>query len=220
MAGALVWDQIGQKKYETGVEQAALFLQDSTGAYTKGEAWNGLTKFTESPSGAEATSLYANDSKYLDLISVEKYGATLEAYTYPDGFGVCIGDVEITKGVSIGQQDHKTFGLAYKTLIGNDVDKNNHGYKLHLVYGCTAAPSQQDHESTNDTPAASTMSWTISTTPVPVKNNKPTATVVIDSTKIDKAKLEAIDKVIYGSAEADARLPLPDELLTILEGVG
>lgn len=208
----LVWDETGKKLFETGVSNVALYPQESTGVYGAGVAWNGVTTISESPSGAEATTLWANNGKYLNLYSVEEYASSIEAYTYPDEFAECDGSAEIAKGVSIGQQTRKSFGLAYKTLIGSDTDGNDHGYKLHLVYGCKAAPSERSHATVNDSPEALSFSWEISTTPVSVTGHKPTASVEIDSTKVDSAKLAAFEKILFGSETAAARLPLPDEV--------
>lgn len=210
----LVWDETGKKLFETGVSNVALYPQDTTGVYGTGVAWNGVTNISESPSGAEATTLWANNGKYLNLYSVEEYASSIEAYTYPDEFAECDGSAEIAKGVSIGQQTRKSFGLAYKTLIGSDTDGNDHGYKLHLVYGCKAAPSERSHATVNDSPEALSFSWEISTTPVSVKGHKPTASVEIDSTKVDAEKLAAFEKILFGSDTAAARLPLPDEVAT------
>lgn len=212
----LVWDETGKKLFETGVSNVALYPQDTTGVYGAGVAWNGVTTISESPSGAEATTLWANNGKYLNLYSVEEYASSIEAYTYPDEFAECDGSAEIAKGVSIGQQTRKSFGLAYKTLIGSDTDGNDHGYKLHLVYGCKAAPSERSHATVNDSPEALSFSWEISTTPVSVTGHKPTASVEIDSTKVNAEKLAAFEKILFGSAEAAARLPLPDEVATLL----
>ena len=211
----LVWDETGKKLFETGVSNVALYPQDTTGVYGTGVAWNGVTNISESPSGAEATTLWANNGKYLNLYSVEEYASSIEAYTYPDEFAECDGSAEIAKGVSIGQQTRKSFGLAYKTLIGSDTDGNDHGYKLHLVYGCKAAPSERSHATVNDSPEALSFSWEISTTPVSVTGHKPTASVEIDSTKVDKSKLTAFEKILFGSDEAAARLPLPDEVASL-----
>ena len=210
----LVWDETGKKLFETGVSNVALYPQDTTGVYGTGVAWNGVTTISESPSGAEATTLWANNGKYLNLYSVEEYASSIEAYTYPDEFAECDGSAEIAKGVSIGQQTRKSFGLAYKTLIGSDTDGNDHGYKLHLVYGCKAAPSERSHATVNDSPEALSFSWEISTTPVSVTGHKPTASVEIDSTKVDAEKLAAFEKILFGSDTAAARLPLPDEVAT------
>ena len=218
----LVWDETGKKLFETGVSNVALYPQDTTGVYGAGVAWNGVTTISESPSGAEATTLWANNGKYLNLYSVEEYASSIEAYTYPDEFAECDGSAEIAKGVSIGQQTRKSFGLAYKTLIGSDTDGNDHGYKLHLVYGCKAAPSERSHATVNDSPEALSFSWEISTTPVSVTGHKPTASVEIDSTKVNAEKLAAFEKILFGSAEAAARLPLPDEVAELFtdSGVG
>lgn len=211
----LEWDKTGERLYETGVKQGVLYVQEG-GAYPKGVAWNGLTAVTESPSGAEATPLYADDIKYLNLMSAEEFGATIEAYTYPDEFKVCNGEAELTSGVSIGQQARKTFGMCYRTTIGNDVDGDAHGYKLHMIYGALAAPSEKAYATINDSPEAITFSWEVTTTPVNVTGFKPTAYVVIDSTKADKNKLEALEAVLYGGESSEARLPLPDEIKTMM----
>ena len=218
----LVWDETGKKLFETGVSNVALYPQDTTGVYGAGVAWNGVTNISESPSGAEATTLWANNGKYLNLYSVEEYASSIEAYTYPDEFAECDGSAEIAKGVSIGQQTRKSFGLAYKTLIGSDTDGNDHGYKLHLVYGCKAAPSERSHATVNDSPEALSFSWEISTTPVSVTGHKPTASVEIDSTKVNAEKLAAFEKILFGSDAAAARLPLPDEVAELFadSGVG
>lgn len=211
----LVWDQTGERLYETGVKQGVLYVQEA-GAYPKGVAWNGLTAVTESPSGAEATALYADDIKYLNLMSAEEFGATVEAYTYPDEFAACNGEGELAVGVSIGQQKRKAFGLCYRTALGNDVDHNDHGYKLHLIYGAMAAPSEKAYATINDSPEAITFSWELTTTPVAVNGFKPTASITIDSTKVDEAKLTALEAVLYGSESEEARLPLPDEIATMM----
>ena len=216
----LVWDETGKKLFETGVSNVALYPQDSTGIYGTGVAWNGVTNISESPSGAEATTLWANNGKYLNLYSVEEYASSIEAYTYPDEFAECDGSAEIAKGVSIGQQTRKSFGLAYKTLIGSDTDGNDHGYKLHLVYGCKAAPSERSHATVNDSPEALSFSWEISTTPVSVTGHKPTASVEIDSTKVNAEKLAAFEKILFGSDTAAARLPLPDEVAELFAVTG
>lgn len=216
---ALVWDQAGQHLYETGVSKGVLYPQSSSGTYPLGVAWNGLTAVTESPSGAEPTALYADDIKYLNILSAEEFAATIEAYTYPDEFAECDGSAELLAGVAIGQQPRKAFGLAYRTAIGNDTDGNDHGYKLHVIYGALAAPSEKAYATVNDSPEAITFSWEVSTTPVNVTGKKPTATVVIDSTKVDAAKLAALEKVLYGSDDADPRLPLPDEIKSIMDAV-
>lgn len=212
----LVWDQTSDRLYETGVKMGVLYPQDEAGTYPKGVAWNGLTSVTESPSGAEATALYADDIKYLNLMSAEEFAATVEAYTYPDEFAECDGSASIAKGVSIGQQKRKAFGLCYRTVLGNDVAGNDYGYKIHIIYGAMAAPSEKEYASVNDSPEAITFSWELSTTPVSVKGFKPTASIVIDSTKVDAEKLTALETILYGSETADARLPLPDEIATLM----
>lgn len=212
----IVWDESGKRLYETGVKNGVLYIQDETGAYNKGVAWNGLTAVTESPSGAEATPLYADDIKYLELFSAEEFGATIEAYTYPEEFEACDGSASLGTGVTIGQQDRKTFGLCYRTVLGNDVKSNEYGYKLHLIYGAKAAPSEKGYQTINDSPEAITFSWEVTTTPVNVAGFKPTASVTIDSTKIDPEKLKKIEDMLYGEGATEAKLPLPDELKTIL----
>ena len=212
----LVWDNTGERLYETGVKQGVLYPQAAGGTYPKGVAWNGLTNITESPSGAEATALYADDIKYLNLVSAEEFGGTIEAYTYPDEFAECDGSAALTDGVFIGQQDRKTFGLCYRTTLGNDVDSNGHGYKLHLIYGALAAPSEKAYATINDSPEAITFSWEFKTTPVNVTGHKPTASLTLDSTKVSETKMVALEKVLYGDGETEARLPLPDEVVQIL----
>ena len=212
----LTWDNTGERIFETGVKQGVLYPIQSDGKYTKGVAWNGLTAVTESPSGAEATALYADDIKYLNLLSNEEFGATIEAYTYPDEFAECDGSAELATGVMIGQQKRKTFGLCYRTTIGNDVEGNDYGYKLHLVYGCLAAPSEKGYSTINDNPDAITFSWEVSTTPVNVEGFKPTSQITIDSTKADPTKLAALEAVLYGAEAAEAKLPLPDEVATLM----
>lgn len=215
----LVWDATGERYYETGVKQGVLYIPTS-GVYSKGVAWNGLTAVTESPSGAEATALYADDIKYLNLMSAEEFGCTIEAYTYPDEFAACDGSAELAKGVVVGQQKRSTFGLSYKTTIGNDTDGTDHGYKLHLIYGCLAAPSEKAYATINDSPEAITFSWEVSTTPVSVEGMKPTSYICIDSTKADSTCLTALEKVLYGDTETEARLPLPDEVKTLMTAAG
>lgn len=216
----LVWDATGERKYETGVRNGVLYVMGEGGTYPKGVAWNGLTAVTESPSGAEATALYADDTKYLNLISAEEFGATIEAYTYPDEFAECDGSATLAAGVTIGQQPRKTFGMSYRTVYGNDVNNENHGYKLHLIYGAVAAPSEKAYATINDSPEAITFSWEVKTTPVNVTGHKPTASLTIDSTKVDKAKLAKIEEILYGKDETEARLPLPDEIIQILQAAG
>lgn len=225
----LTWDNTGERFYETGVKQGVLYPLQDNGKYDKGVVWNGLTAITESPSGAEATALYADDIKYLNLLSTEEFGATIEAYTYPDEFAECDGSAALADGVMLGQQKRKTFGLCYKTTIGNDTDGNDHGYKLHLIYGCLAAPSEKAYATINDSPEAITFSWEVSTTPVNVAGFKPTSQITIDSTKIaegKKAKLTELEEILYGkdgtgdgqTGAVVARLPLPDEIKTLFEG--
>ena len=207
------WDKTGERLFETGVSKGVLYPQEN-GIYPKGVAWNGLTAVTESPSGAEATPLYADNIKYLNLMSAEEFGATIEAYMYPDEFGVCNGEAELAEGVSVGQQVRKAFGMAYQTKIGNDVNTEA-GYKIHLIYGALAAPSEKAYATVNDSPEAITFSWEVTTTPVDVPGLKPTASLVIDSTKVDAGKLAAFEAILYGDGETDARLPLPTEVATL-----
>ena len=211
----IAWDVAGDKLYETGVKNAVLYVQNNAGEYPLGVAWNGITAITESPSGAEATPLYADDIKYLNLISAEEFGATIEAYTYPDEFMDCDGSASLAVGVFVGQQKRKTFGLCYKTVLGNDIETNEYGYKLHIIYGAIAAPSEKAYATINDSPEAITFSWEVSTTPVSVTGLKPTATVVIDSTKVDAAKLATLEDTLYGTALTSASLPLPDAIAAI-----
>ena len=215
----IVWDAIGDHIFETGVRNGVLYLKGAEGTYDTGVAWNGLTSVSESPEGAEATDLYADDIKYLSLMSAENFKATIEAYTYPVEFEECDGSATIAKGVVIGQQSRKPFGLCYRTSIGNDTDGNEHGYKLHIVYGCQASPSEKQYSTINDSPDAVTFSWEVSTTPVNVTGKKPAATLIIDSTKADKAKLTALEAILYGSEEEEPRLPLPDEIATLMTTV-
>lgn len=216
----IVWDQTGERLYETGVKKGVLYPMATGGTYPKGVAWNGLTAVTESPSGAEATPLYADDIKYLTLMSVEEFGGTIEAYTYPKEFEECDGSAELTTGVSIGQQPRKAFGFSYVTTIGNDVDSNKHGYKLHLVYGALASPSEKAYSTINDSPEAITFSWEFTTTPVAVAGFEPTACITIDSTKVEAPKLTALEKKLYGDTETEPTLPLPNEVATIMGTAG
>ena len=220
----LVWDQTGERYYETGVKMGVLYPQSASGTYPKGVAWNGLTAVTESPSGAEATPLYADDIKYLNLYSAEEFGATIEAYTYPDEFAECDGSAEVATGVTIGQQKRKAFGLCYRTTIGNDTDGNDHGYKIHIIYGAMASPSEKAYATINDSPEAITFSWEVTTTPISVSGFKPTASVTIDSTKVDGTKLKQLEAILYGdngsSSAGEARLPLPDEIVTLIGTAG
>lgn len=212
----IVWDKTGERIYETGVDHGVLYPADNEGTYPVGVAWNGLIGISESPSGAEPNPIYADNIKYLNLMSAEEFGATIEAYTYPDEFEACDGSAEIAPGVKIGQQARKPFGLSYRTLIGNDVDSQDHGYKLHLIYGGQASPSERAYATINDTPEAITFSWEITTTPVEVEGFKPSASITIDSTSVDETKLAALEAILYGTAEEEARLPLPDEVVTII----
>lgn len=215
----LVWDQTGERFYETGVKNGVLYPQ-TDGTYPKGVAWNGLTAVTQSPSGAEATPLYADDMKYLNLYSAEEFAATVEAYTYPDEFAECDGSAQLSKGVSLGQQPRKAFGMVYKTVIGNDVDANKHGYKIHIIYGAMAAPSEKAYATVNDSPEAITFSWELSTTPVAVEGFEPTSYLEIDSTKVDSAKLKKLEDKLFGTAEAEPMLPLPNEIKTLMDAKG
>ena len=216
----LTWDDTGKRLYETGVKQGALYLLDESGVYKNAVAWNGLTAVTESPSGAEPTALYADDIKYLSLMSAEEFGATIEAYTYPEEFAQCDGSASLATGVYIGQQARKTFGMCYKTTLGNDVDGNDYGYKLHIIYGAKAAPSEKAYATINDSPEAITFSWEITTTPVNVTGFKPTASIVIDSTKADPTCLAALEAKLYGGGSGEAELPLPDEVKTLMTPAG
>lgn len=213
----LIWDKIGERFFETGVNKGVLYPQDASGAYPKGVAWNGLTAVTESPSGAEATPLYADNIKYLNLMSNEDFGATVEAYTYPDEFAACNGEAALAEGITLGQQKRTAFGMAYQTKIGNDID-NDLGYKIHLIYNALAAPSEKAYSTVNDSPEAITFSWELTTTPIEVTGFKPTACITIDSTKVSAEALAALEAVLYGTDEEEARLPLPDEVLTIVNG--
>ena len=212
------WDQTGERLYETGVSKGVLYPY-ANNAYTKGVAWNGLINVSESPEGAEATPLYADNIKYLNLMSAEEFKATIEAYTYPDEFAACNGEASLETGVSIGQQKRSQFGLSYQTKIGNDVDSEL-GYKIHLVYGALAAPSEKAYATVNDSPEAITFSWEISTTPVEVPGFKPTASLVIDSTKVDPTKLAEFEKKLYGDETNEAMLPLPSEVAALFHAAG
>lgn len=212
------WDQTGQRFYETGTDHGVLYLPDNTGAYVTGVAWNGLTAITEAPSGAETTKLYADNIAYANMQSAEEFGGTIEAYTYPDEFEECDGSRNLGDGVSIGQQPRRSFGLSYRTLVGNDIAGTAYGYKLHLVYGCLAAPSEKSYATVNDSPEAVTFSWEFSTTPVPVEGHAPTAVLTINSAKVDPDALEALEQILYGTASTDPRLPNPDEVAALLDG--
>ena len=223
----IVWDKTGERTYETGIDRGVLYPQATGGTYPKGVAWNGLTTVTESPSGAEANPQYADNIKYLNLISAEEFGATVEAFTYPDEFAVCDGSAEPSVGLVLGQQTRKPFGLCYRTVLGNDTEGQEHGYKLHLIYNALAAPSEKGYSSINDSPEAISFSWEISTTPIEIEGYSPAASITIDSTKVDKAKLAALEVILYGkdattepAVEAvDPRLPLPAEIITLLKTV-
>ena len=227
MAHQLVWDNVGEKFYETGLDHGVLYVMSDGSTYGNGIAWNGLTAVTESPSGAEATALYADNIEYVNLYSVEEFGATVEAYMYPDEFRACIGESDLATGVSIGQQSRKTFALCYRTKVGNDTQGDDAGYKLHIIYGAKAAPSERAYNTINDSPEAITFSWELSTVPVPVTGFKPTAYLCIDSRTIASAKLTALETILYGTAATTgtnataavaARLPLPYEIKTIVTG--
>lgn len=213
----LVWDKSGERFYETGVKNGVLYVMDK-GVYGNGVAWNGLTAVTEAPSGAEATPLYADDIKYLNLMSAEEFGGTIEAYTYPDEFKACNGEAELAAGISIGQQTRKAFGFCYRTVLGNDEEENAFGYKLHLVYGAKASVSEKAYATINESPEPITFSWEFTTTPVEVEGFKPTSIVTIDSTKVDEAKLAALEAKLYGTESEEPTLPLPDEIKTLMAG--
>jgi hypothetical protein len=215
---ALQWDQVGERLYETGVDHGVLYIPDGSGAYADGFAWNGLTTVTESPSGADSNPQYADNIKYLNLLSYEEFGGTIEAFTYPDEFGQCDGTVSPEPGVAVGQQARKQFGLCYRTKLGNDVDGTDHGYKLHLIYGAQAQPSEKAYATINDSPAAIAFSWAFTTTPVPWPGYRATSLITIDSTKVDAAALAALETELYGDAGGDARLPLPEEVLGFFSG--
>ncbi|AWN05880.1 major tail protein [Streptomyces phage CricKo] len=220
---ALTWDQAGERLFETGVDHGVLYIPDNVGAYVEGYAWNGLTAVTESPSGAESNPQYADNIKYLNLVSAEEFGGTIEAFTYPDEFGQCDGSASPTPGVSIGQQTRKTFGLSYRTKVGNDLAGQDAGYKLHLVYGALAAPSEKAYATVNDSPEAITLSWEFTTTPVEVGvisgvTYKPTASLTIDSTKVDAEALETLEEFLYGTAGTDPSLPSPAAVVAMFSG--
>jgi hypothetical protein len=212
----LTWDQVGERLYETGVDHGVLYIPDETGVYDSGFAWNGLTTVSESPSGAEANAQYADNIKYLNLLSAEDFGGTIEALTYPDEFGQCDGTAEVKPGVQIGQQGRKSFGLSYRTRLGNDVEGVDHGYKLHLLYGLLAAPSEKAYATINDSPEAITFSWEVSSTPVPVTGYRPTALLIVDSTTVDAAALSDLEDLLYGGASTEASLPTPDEVIALV----
>jgi hypothetical protein len=211
----LTWDDVGEKVYETGVDHGVLYLPDDTGVYNSGVAWNGLTTVTESPSGADPNPQFADNIKYLNITSAEEFGGTIEAFTYPEEFGQCDGTALPAPGVAVGQQGRKMFGLSYRTKIGNDVDGVDHGFKLHLIYGAQASPSEKAYATINDSPAAINFSWAITTTPVPVTDLKPTSLLVIDSTVVDEADLTALTDLLYGKASVEAALPMPDAVIAL-----
>lgn len=212
----IIWDNAGEKLYETGVDRGVLYPTETGGTYGKGVAWNGLTGVTDSPSGAEASPYYADNIKYASITSAEELGLTIEAYMYPDEFGVCDGTAEIATGVTIGQQARKPFGFCYRTNVGNDTEGEAYGYKIHCVYGAMASPSEKGYQSINDSPEPITLSWEVTTTPVNVKDHKPTASLIIDSKKVTAEKLKNLEAILYGTEEEEARLPLPDEIATLV----
>ena len=213
----LAWDQNGKRVYETGTDHGVLYLQDNDGALQTGVAWNGLTKVSEAPEGAEETALYADNVKYLSLYSAENFKGTIEAYTYPDEFAVADGSAEIAKGVVIGQQTRRPFGLVYRTIKGNDIKENDYGYKLHIIYNAKVSPSSRDFETVNDTPGAITFSWAFTTTPVQVEGFKPTATFVVDSTAVDPTKLKALEDMLFGTEAVEPKMPTPEELISMIK---
>lgn len=215
----LVWDKIGEHLFETGVDKVVLYVQEG-GEYPKGVVWNGVTAITESPSGAEPTPLYADNIKYLNMISAEELALSIEAYQSPVEFDACDGSASVAKGVTIGQQDRKVFGLAFRTIVGNDTEGNAYGYKLHMIYGCTAAPSESAHNTVNDSPEATTLSWEIATTPINVTGHKPTASIEVDSKSADPTKLAALEAALFGSDEEEAYLPLPDAVIEMMTVAG
>lgn len=219
MTQLIQWDKVGERLYETGVSNGVLYVRDANGAYPKGVAWNGLTNISENPSGAEPEAKYADNIKYLNLVGVEEFAGSIKAFTYPEEFAECDGSYEIADGVRAGQQSRKTFGLCYKTLIGNDVDAAEYGYKLHLVYGCVASPSSKENATVNETPEAMEFSWDFTTTALPVPNFKPTAKIEINSKTADPVKLAALEVILYGATgtpDTEARLPLPSEIVTLM----
>lgn len=212
---ALAWDQTGERLYETGVDHGVLYIPNASGVYDKGYAWNGLTTVTESPSGAEPNAQYADNIKYLNLLSAEEFGITIEAFTYPPEFAVCDGSVVPSPGVTVGQQSRSSFGFSYRTKIGNDVAGDSLGYRLHLVYGCLASPSEKAYATINDSPEAVAFSWDVTTTPAPVTGHKPTSLIVINSVEVDAADLTALEVLLYGDTLGEPKLPTPDEVLAL-----
>ena len=213
----LIWDEVGQRFFETGVKNGVLYVQKNDGSYENGVVWNGLTAVTESPSGAEETPLYADDVKYLTLRSAEEFGATVEAYTYPEEFEQCDGSASIAAGVTIGQQARRAFGLCYRTSVGNDIQGQNYSYKIHLIYGCTVAPSEKSYSTINDNPEAITFSWELSTVPVPVDGFSPTASLVIDASKVDEEKMQLLENALFGDDQNEAKLLLPNEIMELMK---
>ena len=212
----ITWGTVGEHFFETGVKNGVIYPQNSTGVYQKGVAWNGLTAVNENPSGADPNDLYADDDKYLTLRSKETFGATIEAYTYPDEFMACDGSAQLAEGITIGQQNRTAFGLCYRTAIGNDTNGTDYGYKLHLIYGATVSPSSKNYATINDNPDAITFSWEVTTTPVKVTGHKPTACLTIDSTKVAEGVMKKIEDKLYGTEQDEATLPMPDEILTLI----
>lgn len=214
----LVWDDTGNQIYETGTDRGVLYPVSKEGTYPKGVAWDGLRSITESPSGAEETALWANNHKYGSLYSAEEFSFTIGAYTSPEEFDACDGTIEIAPGVTAGQQNRAKFGMSYRTLIGNDTEGTEYGYKIHLVYGATASPSERSHSTVNDSPEAEELSWECGTVPVPVPGGKPSAHLTVDSTRVDADKLKAIEDILYGTDNVEPRLPLPSEVASIVGG--
>ena len=213
----LIWDEVGQRFFETGVKNGVLYVQKDDGSYDDGVVWNGLTAVTESPSGAEETPLYADDVKYLTLRSAEEFGATIEAFTYPEEFEQCDGSAQIAAGITVGQQARRAFGLCYRTAVGNDIQGQEFSYKLHIIYGCTVAPSEKSYSTINDNPEAITFSWELSTVPVPVDGFKPTASLIIDASKVDAGKLQLLENALFGDAENEATLLLPNQIMELMK---
>ena len=216
----LEWDKVGEHYYETGVDHAVLYLRDTAGKYSNGYAWSGVTSISESPSGAESSAQYADNQKYLTLISAEEFGMTIEAFTFPNEFDECHGEFEAADGVRIGQQKRSTFGLSYRTKVGNDVDGQDKHYKLHLVYGCTASPSERAYATVNESPEAMTFSWEISTNPENVTGQKPTSLITIDSREANDAKLKQLEDLLYGTTDKEPTLPSPDEVIALFGTTG
>ena len=213
----LVFNGVGDRLFETGVKKGVLYVMGDEGQYENGVVWNGLTAVTEKPTGAETTNLYADDVKYVVIYGAEEFEATIEAYTYPEEFEQCDGSAVLQEGVNVGQQTRKTFAFCYTTSLGNDTQGQDFGYKIHIIYGCKAKPSEKSYSTINDSPEAVTFSWDVSTVPVPVEGMNPTATMVIDSTRVESNKLQLLEEVLYGTSVEDARLPLPDEVKTLLQ---